>query len=303
MIFAYAYVKIKEKEGAVLNNYEVYDDIEIICTLLSLSATEFASNIGVAPDTITRWKNKRHKISEENLNAIYNYAFNAGIKLNKIKEQLYREECAGKDNIILFHGAKNVIDGNILIEKSRGTNDFGKGFYCGESMEQSAMFVAGYPRSTLYIFEFDKANLSSTQFYVDQEWMLAIAYFRKRLKGYEDHPIIRNILNKVKNKDFIIAPIADNRMFEIIDSFIEGDITDIQCQHCLSATNLGNQYVIKTQKAIDGLIMKRHCWLSDKEKQFYLSSKYEESKIGNDKVKIAKKQYRGKGSYIEEILR
>jgi len=31
-------------------------------------------------------------------------------------------------------------------------------------------------------------------------------------------------------------------MFEIIDSFIEGEITDVQCQHCLSATNLGKQY-------------------------------------------------------------
>ena len=32
--------------------------------------------------------------------------------------------------------------------------------------------------------------------------------------------------------------------FEIIDRFIDGEITDVQCQHCLSATNLGKQYVI-----------------------------------------------------------
>ena len=31
--------------------------------------------------------------------------------------------------------------------------------------------------------------------------------------------------------------------FEIIDRFIDGEITDVQCQHCLSATNLGKQYV------------------------------------------------------------
>ena len=31
--------------------------------------------------------------------------------------------------------------------------------------------------------------------------------------------------------------------FEIIESFIDGEITDVQCQHCLSATNMGKQYV------------------------------------------------------------
>lgn len=80
-------------------------------------------------------------------------------------------------------------------------------------------------------------------------------------------------------------------------------LTDAQCQHWLLATNLWNQYVVESQRTIDKLAVKRHCWLLDKEKQFYLFSKYEESKIRNNKVKIAKKQYRGKGSYIEEILR
>ena len=56
--------------------------------------------------------------------------------------------------------------------------------------------------------------------------MLTIAYFRGRLSGYEDHPIIKKLINKLEDIDYLVAPIADNRMFRIIDSFIEGEITD-----------------------------------------------------------------------------
>ena len=47
----------------------------------------------------------------------------------------------------------------------------------------------------------------------------------------------------------------------------------------------------------------RHCYLAPDEKSYYLSYRREESRIGNDKVKVARKQYRGQGEYIEDILK
>lgn len=286
-----------------MTDFCINDDIEVIKELLGLSSAGLAEAIGVSPETVSRWCSLEQEISDGKLAELYDFAFRKGIRLNKIKEQLFREECRKPDHVILFHGAKSRIEGLLSIEKSRGTNDFGKGFYCGESMEQSAMFVAGYPASSLYIAEFDKSNLSQMQFFVDRDWMLTIAYYRGRLKEYESHPMIQSLIQRTQGVDYITAPIADNRMFEIIDSFIDGEITDVQCQHCLSATDLGNQYVFKTEKALQNLTIKRHCYLCEKEKQFYLTSKQEESKIGNDKVKIARKQYRGQGEYIEDILK
>lgn len=52
-------------------------------------------------------------------------------------------------------------------------------------------------------------------------------------------------------------------MFEIIDSFIDGEITDIQCQHCLSATNLGMQYVFVSEKALSQITLLERCYLTD----------------------------------------
>lgn len=285
-----------------MNDFALCTDIEIVMELLDITAKDLADNIGVTPTTISRWRKREEQVSSSNLNAFYNFAFRKGIRLNKIKEQLFKEDC-GRNSIILFHGAKTYIDGRISIEKSKRTNDFGRGFYCGESLEQSAMFVANYPESSLYILEFDKTDLSYTQLNVDRDWMLLIAYFRNKLNDYAKHPVILDLLSKLEGVDYIVAPIADNRMFEIIDSFIDGEITDVQCQHCLSATNLGNQYVFVTDKALSQLQILRHCYLASDEKSYYLSYKQEESRVGNDKVKVARKKCRGQGEYIEDILK
>ena len=106
----------------------------------------------------------------------------------------------------------------------------------------------------------------------------------------------------MENADYIIAPIADNRMFEIIDSFIDGEITDVQCRYCLAATDLGKQYVFVTQKALNQVQIIRKCYLAPAEKQAYLEAKAEELHDSSNKSKIARKQYRNQGQYIEEIL-
>lgn len=68
-------------------------------------------------------------------------------------------------------------------------------------------------------------------------------------------------MKKLDGVDYVVAPIADNRMYQIIEDYIDGAITDAQCQHALAATDLGNQYVLKTQKAVSRLniLERRFC--------------------------------------------
>lgn len=281
--------------------FRVYEDIEVILTLLEMTIQEFANELGVSYSTVSRWKEPGETVSPANLEKIYEYAFKKRIRLNKIKEQLFREECL-ENHALLFHGAKTDISGHISVEKSRKNNDFGQGFYCGESLEQSAMFVSNFPHASLYMLDFDKTGTQELRLGVEQDWMLMIAFFRGKLTAYENHPIIQRILNRLNGIDYVVAPIADNRMFQIIDSFIEGEITDVQCRHCLSATNLGNQYVFLTQRAADRIQILRKCYLASVEKEAYISIRSEDAEVSNDKVKIARKQYRGQGKYIEDIL-
>ena len=53
-----------------MNDYKTWEDIEIICDLLNITATDFADQIGVTSDTVTRWKNGKNEISAENLNKV-----------------------------------------------------------------------------------------------------------------------------------------------------------------------------------------------------------------------------------------
>lgn len=281
---------------------QFWRDIEILRELLGMTVEEIAEEIGVSRMSMNRWKEDESKITDANLAAFYRMVFQKKIRLNKIKEQLYREDYSDDSHIILFHGAKTQIEGALTIEKSKKNNDFGQGFYCGESLEQSAMFVANFPNSSLYIVNFHKEGLKARWFGVNREWMLMIAFFRGRLEEFRNSRAVLELIESMKGIDYIIAPIADNRMFEIIDSFIDGEITDLQCRHCLSATNLGNQYVFVTQKALSQVQILEHCYLAQEEKDYYLQTKKESMEVSQDKVKIARKEYRGQGQYIEEIL-
>lgn len=283
-------------------NYKINEDIRLIRDLLNLSQEQFAEKIGVDATTVARWETEKMDIKDDNIEKIYSFAFNNNIFINEIKAQLYYEDLTNKNKLVLYHGAKSTIDGEIDIEHSKVNNDFGKGFYCGESFEQSSLFVSGFNNSSVYILSFDSQNLSSVEYKVNQEWMLTIAYFRGRLNEHKNHPIVKSLIQKLKSVDYIVAPIADNRMFRIIDSFIEGEITDKQCIHCLAATNLGFQYVFKTERALKQVKIVERCYLCNKEKENYQIKRFNDNKIGDSKIKMARRQYRGQGVYIDEIL-
>ena len=283
--------------------FEIAQDMESVLELTGQTMEQFAKELGVSRVTVSNWISGRTAISAEHTDAFYRYAYGKGIRLNKIKEQFFREDALQAGEVLLFHGAKTEIDGAIRLDRNKKINDFGNGFYCGESLEQSAMFVATHKAPSLYMLKIDPAELRCKRFGVDREWMLTIAWYRGKLEEYRDMDLVERTIREVEGADYIIAPIADNRMFEIIDSFIDGEITDIQCQHCLSATNLGMQYVFVSEKALSRITLLERCYLAAPEKEAYLTSRLESLKMNMDKVKLARRQYRNQGQYIEEILK
>lgn len=280
----------------------VEQDIESVMEITGSTMEELAEELDVTRITISNWVNNRNTMSEKHMHEFYEYVFKKGIRLNKIKEQFYREDMVKDNEILLFHGAKTMIEGELRVDCNKRINDFGNGFYCGESLEQSAMFVAIYKNSSLYMLKFEPSDLICREFSVDREWMLMVAYYRGKLDEYSDTEIVKQLIKTNEGIDYIVAPIADNRMFEIIDSFIDGEITDVQCQHCLSATNLGRQYVFVSQRALDHITLLERCFLADAEKEAYLNTRQESFAMNMDKVKLARKQYRNQGEYIEDIL-
>ena len=247
--------------------YNFSKDLKSIREILGISQSEFANQIGVEQITISRNELGRTNPSAKILENVYTFAFAKNIKINKLKEMFWRDDLK-KHEKLLFHGAKSKIGGKIDIHRGRHNDD----------------------------------DLTCKRYEVNQEWMMTIAYYRGALDEYKNHPVIKKIIEQSRACDYIIAPIADNRMFQIINSFIEGELTDEQCKHCLAATNLGMQYIFVSEKAVSQAKLIERCYISQNEREYYKNIRLEESKLGANKVKLARKQYRGKGQYIDEIL-
>ena len=148
--------------------YNFPEDIKSIREILGLSQSEFAEQIGVEQVTISRNELGKTEPSAKILESVYTFAFAKNIKINKLKEMLWRDDLR-KNEKLLFHGAKSEIDGEIDIRRGRYNNDFGQGFYTGESYEQSISFVSGFDHSSVYYIRFDDKNLKCKRYEVDQE--------------------------------------------------------------------------------------------------------------------------------------
>ena len=280
------------------------NEITIICKVLRLNESDFAKRLGVSLETLNNWKFRRKDISFLNLEKVYSFAYENDIKLNPIYEQILKEEYVDKENVILFYGTKKPLCRPIdFINNSKSTNDFGIGFYLGETFEQAANYISALSQNIVYCFRLNLNDLKIYKFNVNTEWMIAIAYFRGWLNDYKDSPLIKRLVSKLSDYDVIIAPIADNRMFDIIAEFVENEITDEQCRHALAATNLGFQYVLKTNKALENIELLKEMYVCQKEKEHCLDNRNTLTNNGAQKVKIARIQYKNKGQYIEEILK
>lgn len=284
-----------------MDNVTVIKDIKFIKESLGLSDSQFASKIGVSRMSLNRWQNGS-KISNDNLEKIYSFAFNKGLRINEIKAQMFIDSQKNNEKI-LFHGAKNKIIGDFNLDYSKNNNDFGKAIYAGEDFFQSASFVSNSNNSRVYIIKYkENKNIKKIEYMVNEDWMLTIAYFRDRLNDYSSSKILKPLINKAKKADLIIAPIADNQMYSILNDFVNGEITNKQCENSLSATNLGKQYCFRNDKSLKQIDIVCECYLCSQEKEYYLQKKSEQTNIGMQKIKYIKREYAGKGKYIEELL-
>lgn len=267
------------------------EDFEWLLAKLDLSEEEF--------EAIKSGELEPDKMQLEN---IYNFAYNSGLFLNEIQWQDRLDEFRKENEVVATHGSRTNIKGNIRVDVSGESNDFGNGFYIGEDISQAGMWVGEEPNSSLYILTFDENDLVKAQFNVSVDWMLAVCYYRNQIPEYANSERILRIRDKVDNCDYVYAPIADNKLFEVIDAFVAEEITDLQCLYALSATHLGYQYVLKTENALKNLEIIDHLYFCSVEKSLYNKESDVENNTSLHKAFIAKKRYSGQGQYISELL-
>lgn len=92
--------------------YNFSEDLKSIREILGFSQSELAEKIGVEQVTISRTELKKTEPSARLLEAVYSFAFDKNIKINKLKEMFWRDDL-GANEKLLFHGAKTEIDGEM----------------------------------------------------------------------------------------------------------------------------------------------------------------------------------------------
>ena len=151
--------------------FDYTKDIKYSKIVLGLNETKMSEYLGISRITLSRWENNKNVPDYDTLEKVYNKLYDSNIYLNRVKEEMYNSSIEN-NHIILFHGAKTELIGEPSLSYSEDKKDFGKGFYLGESFEQSASFVVGYERSSVYIFDFNKENIKIKEYNVSKEWML-----------------------------------------------------------------------------------------------------------------------------------
>lgn len=282
-------------------DYSIREDLIMFRELFKLSQESLARELGVERLRVARIEASDLIPNNDFIETFYSYVYRKGFNLN-LQKELYYKESLELGHKYLVHASKNGLVGNVDINFGRANSDFGHGFYCGEEYEGAASFVSKKEDSSVYMMDFNLNGLNKLEFKVNIDWLITVAYFRGEIKDKQNHPLVNKIIKKIDKSDYIVAPIADNRMFEIINEFTRNEITDEQCMHCLAATYLGNQYVIRTSNAANNISLLEKCYISNPERKYYDEVKSNFQKIGETKVKLARMQYKGKGKYLDEVL-
>ena len=284
-------------------DYRFNEDLKCVLEMLNISEATLASALHCKPSTINKYisLSSNTNPSKDILENFYNFSFRNNINFGRLKSLLYNDTTS-TNHKILFHGSKNGIEGKLDINNGRKNKEIGIGFYVYDSYEQAITYASFYNDSSLYYIDFDNTNLVEIKYEINTDWILTLAYYRGKLDVYKNHPLIQRLVKESNECDYIVSPVIDNRGFSIIEDFIRGLITDEQCKHCLAATNLGYQHIFKKEKCINQIKLLEQHYICREEKEFYKNIRINETKLGEDKVKLARIQYKRDGLYIDEIL-
>ena len=204
--------------------------------------------------------------------------------------------------ITLYHGSKSGIRGNIA-PISREHCDFGKGFYMGTERTQPLTLICNYPEAKIYTLKMNLSGLNIWNIEIGLEWALFVAFNRGKMEPAKDSQIYQYFSSLGNHFDMIIGYIANDRMFVVLDRFINGEITDTALIHSLSALKLGKQYVAVTQKACDQIQIVQTEGISPADREILKKESLSNRRKGISLADEICRKYRRDGRFFDEILK
>ena len=264
-----------------------------------MNQEQFAKALGTTVLSINRWENGKTYPNKMAQGALLKFCKEHNINLFDYVVESVRQE--SNENLVLYHGSKSGIVGEIA-PKSRSMCDFGKGFYMGTDPSQPLTLICDEDKPVFYALEFNLDGLKVLNVDINLDWAMLIAYYRGYMEEVKGREIYEKYANMAKGYDVILGYIANDRMYRVMKSFFEKEITDVALLHSLSALDLGRQYVAITEKACKQIKILSEKILSPLELGILKERSIVRREEGIALTENILKQYRREGKYFDEII-
>ena len=275
--------------------------IKAIRSAANMNQEQFASALGTTPLSINRWENGKTMPNRMAQTQLYNFCKERELDVVEIivNAKEYTDE---NHKLVLYHGSKKGIDGDIA-PISRGECDFGKGFYMGTTTLQPLTLVCNEDKPKFYAVELDTTDLKVLTVDIGMDWAMLIAYYRKEMESAKGTPVYEKYAHMADGYDLIIGYIANDRMYTELSRFFNRTLTDVALINCLSALDLGKQYVAISEKACKQIKVLKEYPLSQLELALLKDMSAERRKEGIALAEEIEVKYRREGKFFDEILK
>lgn len=277
------------------------DLIKAIRFVANMNQEQFASALGTTPLSINRWENGKTLPNRMAQTQLYNFCKEHAIDVAQliIDTKAYGDT---DNRLVLYHGSKKGIAGDIA-PISREECDFGSGFYMGTNTLQPLTLVCNEDKPKLYTVALDMTGLKVLTVDIGMDWAMLIAYYRKEMESAKGTAIYEKYAHMADGYDVIIGYIANDRMYTELSRFFNKTLTDVALIHCLSALDLGKQYVAISEKACKQIKILKEEPLSQLERSLLKDMSAERRKSGIALAEEIEVKYRREGKFFDEILK
>lgn len=277
------------------------DLIKAIRSAANMNQEQFASALGTTPLSINRWENGKTFPNRMAQTQLYSFCKERAIDVTQIiiDTKTYDNN---SDKLVLYHGSKKGIVGDIA-PISRGECDFGSGFYMGTNTLQPLTLICNEDKPKFYTVELDMTGLKVLNVEIGMDWAMLIAYYRKEMESANGTDIYEKYAHMADGYDIIIGYIANDRMYTELSRFFNKTLTDVALINCLSALDLGKQYVAISEKACKQTKILKEEPLSNLELSLLKDMSAERRKEGIALAEEIEVKYRREGKFFDEILK
>jgi hypothetical protein len=162
----------------------------------------------------------------------------------------------------LFHGSSKIID-SPEFGKGNLHNDYGLGFYCTENLELAKEWACsnasgGYANKySIDLTSLSVLNLSAKEYNI-LNWISLLLNHRtfsenNQVASEGKSYLMQNFMPKIDDFDVIIGYRADDSYFSFAQEFLNNAISVNVLAQAMKLGNLGEQVVIKSEKAFKAL--------------------------------------------------